>query len=560
MEAINITDEFNDTDFDEITAQVEAIICEEEKIFGEIASPVAASSIISKDIIYALENNEVGDSCLFLNLQKYQYCYDHSGNQWFRWNGHYWRQDFIGDVYTAMDLVVDQYSKEAQRQAIARINAAKKQNQDAERKAAFLEKELLKRIRDLQTLYRQKNVLTLSTKGEDSLGISGDEWDRHPFLLPCKNGVINLLAGEVEDGRPEDYIKIYAPVEWKGFDEKAPRWEKFLLEIFKGDVELVKYVQRLLGYGITGSTRDNIIVIFWGPHGRNGKTTIFETLLHILGQFIGPIQSEMLTVDLSKKSADAPSPAVLSLRGKRLVWASESEEGSNFAVSKLKWLSGSDSLTGRQPHGKDSIVFPATHKTILITNHKPKQSAADQAMWQRIHLVPFELSFVDNPEKKYERQRDPGLPEKLKSEASGILAWLVAGCLEWQRIGLSPPKVVVDATALYKEEEDIVGLFLEDCTDKVLNGKVRARVLYKAFKNWCECYGHRYLSENMFGRKMTEHYNRNGDRKSNCYEGLSLKPDPRPDSDDGQDVSNITPQNDGNLAGTSDGWGSYSEF
>lgn len=547
MEAIIKTDKINDLNLDKISEQVEEIISEEEKNFGAVTSPVTHSSIISKNIIEALNDNEVGDAWLFVNLLRDQFCYDHSSNQWFIWDGHYWRQDSIGDVYIAIDTVVNKYSEEAERQAWARINAAKKQNQDAERKASLLEKELLKRIHDLQTLYRQKNVLTISTKGVGSLGISGDEWDKQPFLLPCKNGVINLLNGEFRNGQSEDYIKTFAPTEWKGFDERAPMWEKFLLEIFKEDVELVRYIQRFLGYAITGSTKDNVILIFWGSHGRNGKTTIFETLLYILGQLIGPIQSEMLTVDLSKKSGDAPSPGLLSLRGRRLVWASESEEGSNFAVSKLKWLSGSDSLTGRQIHERNLLIFTPTHKIVLITNHKPQQTSADQAIWERIHLVPFELSYVDNPKEDYQKQRDPDLPEKLKSEASGILAWLVKGCLEWQLVGLKPPKVVIDATAQYQEDEDIVGLFLSDCTDKGPNKKVKARVLYTAFRNWCEYFGHRWLSENMFGRKMTERYSRKGDRKSNCYEGLNLKPIQPPYSEDNQEISGEVSKIDGNM-------------
>jgi len=557
MEAIIKTDKINDTNLDKISEQVEAVICEEEKNFGVVASPVTHSSIISKDIIEALNDNEVGDAWLFVNLLRNQFCYDHSCGQWFIWDGHYWRQDFIGDVYVAIDAVVNKYSEEAERQAWARINAAKKQNMDAGKRAELLEKELLKRVRDLQALYRQHNVLTISAKGIGSLGISGDEWDKHPYLLGCKNGVVDLKTGEFRDGRPEDYIKTVIPTEWKGINEPAPMWEKFHLEIFESKVELVAYIQRLLGYTITGSTKDHIIAVFWGRHGRNGKGTLFETLKFVLGPLIEPIASEMLTGDPRKRSSAGPSPDIMSLRGRRLVWASEADEKSQFDVGKIKWLTGADTLTGRQLYGKNQVTFQPTHKIILLTNHKPQLSSSDQAMWERLHLVPFTLSYIDDPKKDYQRQRDPDLPEKLKNEASGILAWLVRGCLEWQRIGLNPPKIVVDATAQYQKDEDIIGLFLSDCTDEVLGERVRARPLYKVYKKWCEDFGYKWLSEKVFGGKMTDYYTRNGDREGNYYEGIRLKPILLLDSEDGQETPGVVLQMDENPVVANDDWSSF---
>jgi putative DNA primase/helicase len=149
----------------------------------------------------------------------------------------------------------------------------------------------------------------------------------------------------------------------------------------------------------------------------------------------------------------------------------------------------------------------------------------DRAIWERLHLVPFDLSFVDNPQEDFQRKRDPDLPEKLKIEASGILAWLVRGCLEWQAGGLQPPSKVLETTAQYKADEDIVGQFLNDCTLKDPNEIVRAGVLYNTYKSWCERCGYRYLTTTKFGGQIKERFEKGSNSQGNFYKGLCLTSD-----------------------------------
>jgi len=132
----------------------------------------------------------------------------------------------------------------------------------------------------------------------------------------------------------------------------------------------------------------------------------------------------------------------MALKGKRIVWASETGEGRHLNIGKVKWLTGEDTITARAPFAKRQITFSPTHTLFLLTNHKPHITADDYAIWQRVHLVPFNLSFIDEPKTEYERKRDPDLSKKLKEEASGILAWLVRGCLSWRIEGLNPPRIV----------------------------------------------------------------------------------------------------------------------
>jgi putative DNA primase/helicase len=512
----------SDKELQEILSEVEEIVTDEEEAYGSTDMVPANPGLTSADILHALKSNEDGDAWLLRGLKKNEFCYDHRLGQWFRWEGHFWKEDDVGEVWAALDCVIEKYIEEAARQAQARHSSIIDMNKDHEKKADALEKEILKRINNLQTRYRKQNILNLAALGKSSLGITGKEWDSRNMLLACPNGIIDLRSGRLRDGRPEEYIKTVIPTEWKGSEEKAPLWEKFLMDIFENDKEMVGYIQRLLGYCITGETRDQIIVILYGPNGRNGKSTITEILRHILSPLAGPIQAEMLLSDGRPRSSSGPSPDIMDLRGKRLAWASESEEGRKLAVARVKLLTGADSLTARPPHGIKMIDFSPTHKLFLLTNRMPSLSGADYAMADRLHLITFNLSYVDNPQKPFERKRDPLLMERLKAEASGILAWLVKGCLEWQRIGLKPPKKVLMATAQYHEEEDILGHFLNECVQPDPNGKILARAFYLAYKSWCEEYGHTPTNDIDFGRKVTGKYDKKGGSKGIIYLGISL--------------------------------------
>ena len=507
---------------EELAQKVEAIIQKEQEQYGN-AGNIAPSTPAINDTLTALRNNEDGDTWLLINQQKNLFCFDHSLGKWFRWNGHFWQEDTIDQVYSTIDEVVNQYSKEYDRQSWIRKKAVLQHNADDAKKAADLQKELLKRMFELQGLRRKKDILYLAARNDNSLAISGDEWDRNLFLLGCRNGVINLKTGEFCNGRPEDYIRTVAPTEWKGINEPAPTWEKFLNDIFEDNTDLVAYIQRFFGYAISGSVRDHVIAVFWGAKGRNGKGTLFETLRYVLGELITPIDVEMLTGDYRNRSSAAPSPDIMSLRGRRLVWASEAEEGHQFAVGKIKLLTGADTLTGRPPFGKSNITFSPTHKIALLTNNTPKLTSLDSAFLERLHLIPLKLSFIDNPvDTSFQRKCDPKLPEKLKNESAGILAWLVRGFLEWQDKGLKPPKLVLDTIEQYKKDEDIIGLFLSDYTREDPNGSVRAQLLYNNYKFWCENCGHKYVSLKKFGERMTEIYEKGTDSDGKYYKGLSL--------------------------------------
>ncbi len=478
-----------------------------------------------------LNENEVGDARLFIELNYGKFVYDHSIGRWYEWHKHYWKEDVSNRAMGAVEGVIRAYSQEVQCQEQKRLQAEiAKRIEEANQCNANIQ-ELFKRIRALQSAKRRENVLKLGSvdwtqEGYKSLAITGNEWDRNLMLLGCKNGVVELTTGDFRPGKPEDYIKTTAPTEWKGIDTPAPMWERFLKEIFDDDTELIDYIQRLLGYASTGKVTEHIFPILFG-NGRNGKGTLLETMRYVLRDLAGPVEAEILLEQYRARQSGSPTSDLMALRGKRLVWASETKEGRSLNIGKLKWLTGADTRVGRPPFGKHQITYTPTDTLFLLTNHKPRVPANDYSTWERIHLIPFKLSFVNEPTKDFERQRDPDLLDKLKAEAPGILAWIVRGSREWTYQGLNPPKTIKAATADYRKDEDIIGHFISDrCVlvkdlVKEVKAEVKAGELYKAYQKWCEEMGHKSINGTRFGKEMKTRFDSYKERHT-YYIGIKL--------------------------------------
>lgn len=488
---------------------------------GPISSLLLPKGISHEEVLRALWANEQGDAELFMKLHRDRFRYDHSTQEWHEWVGHCWATDWKHAATAAVERVVDLYNEEQKRQRELLKEAMQADSKDKKEQANRRLEELTQRKKALNTRARRRNVLSLAAAGHHSLGIKGDEWDRDPWLLGCKNGVVDLRKGEFRAGQQKDYLTKISPVDWQALDMPCPAWEKFVEEIFDGSNEMAGYVQRLLGYSITGHTSEQILPILWGQ-GRNGKSTLLEVLGYILKDLAGPIQTELLLDQGKARSSAGPSADIMSLRGKRIVWASEPNEECRFSVSKVKWLVGGDRLVGRPPFGKYEIAFSPTHTLFLLTNHKPHASSEDYAFWQRIHLIPFRLSFVDDPKESFEKKRNPGLSDALKREGAGILAWLVRGCLEWQKKGLVPPKSVKDATREYRAEEDVIGQFIEERCEVDAKNTVSAEQLFNAYCDWCRANGHAAVTSTKFGNRVKKKFEKKRARTGMHYIGIGL--------------------------------------
>jgi putative DNA primase/helicase len=481
------------------------------------------SDIPSNEVLSHLDANEDGDAKLFIRLNRDLFVFDHAANEWSQWAGHHWVRDETAAATAAVESVIAVYLNEARRQQNNRHSAAEAGDQEGEKKAKKRAENLFKRSFSLRTAERKKKVLYLAARiTKKPLCITGKEWDLQPFLIACSNGVYDLKAGEFRAGRREDYLKTALP---HAYDPtaKAPTWERFLTEIFGGDHELVGFCQRLFGSAISGSTTEHVFPILWG-RGRNGKTTLVETINFVLGPYAHKANAATLMESgRGGRQSGAADADTLALRGKRVVFSSETKEGKSLDDARVKELTGADTLNARAPYARQPVEFSPTHTVFLLTNHKPRIQATDQGIIERISLIPFRLAFVRKPKATDERHADPNLPERLRAEAPGILNWLIEGHAIFLRDGLSPPAAVQAATEEYQRENDEIGEFLESCTEAVPNSQIQASKLYDEYARWAEADGEP-MTRTRFGREIKKHgvdsYRRN---KGAFYIGLRLK-------------------------------------
>jgi putative DNA primase/helicase len=464
----------------------------------------------TQDLYRAVRTEEDGDADTFVSLYEGQVAYDHAEGEWFLWGGQYWERDRTNAVINLLKReVAAQYAR-------AGADAIANSNDDAAKK-------FLKRAGRLHTRRRKEHVLWAAASAP-GVAISGDEWDANPWLLGCPNGVVDLHDGSFRAGIPGDWIRTVVPTAWAGIDTPAPRWEQFISEIFDGDQELVGFVHRLLGYGITGLNSEHAFPVLYGPQGRNGKTTLLESLAGTLGPDVTmsiPADEVMHTY----RGGDRPQPYIYKLRGKRVVWASETNPDRRLDQETVKKLTGGDRIHVHAKY-KDPIEFTPTHLLLLLTNHKPRAEAADIAVWDRVHLIPFTLRFIDNPQKSNERLRDQYLPEKLQEERAGILAWLVRGCLAWQRAGgLNPPERVQMATQQYRSEVDTVGMFVDEYCVVAPDARVGHRKLYKEYTKWCKDLRLYPSGSRDFGAQMETRFKKKRMMAGMTYFGVGLPVD-----------------------------------
>ncbi|MDI9330154.1 MAG: phage/plasmid primase, P4 family [Alphaproteobacteria bacterium] len=310
-----------------------------------------------------------------------------------------------------------------------------------------------------------------------------DEWDADPWLLNTPGGVTDLRSGRK---RAHDRADRMTKITTATPGGECPIWLQFLDEVTGGDKELQAYLQRMVGYALTGSTREHALFFLYGT-GANGKSVFVNTLATILGDYAtnAPMDTFMET------RTDRHPTDMAGLRGARFVAAIETEQGRRWAESKVKNLTGGDKIAARFMR-QDFFEFFPQFKLFVAGNHKPAIRNIDEAMKRRLHLIPFTITVP--PEK-----RDKHLQQKLLAERDGILAWAVQGCLEWQRIGrLDPPKQVLDATEEYFEAEDALGRWLEERCVSEPNAKSLTAELFTDWKQWADSAGEFIGSQKRF--------------------------------------------------------------
>ena len=356
---------------------------------------------------------------------------------------------------------------------------------DRQLQAAF-EKHLIK-----SESFRRIQALEGLLKISEEIKVEDFELDTNNYFFNVDKYTLNLKTMRVMEPNQTHLItKKSNFIFEKGAD--CPTWKMFLLQIFNKDLNLIKFIQKAMGYALSGDVSEQCLFILWGT-GANGKSTFLNVLQHLFGDYACSTMIETFMKKNSEQSND-----LARLKGARLVTTSEIEQGRQISESLIKSVTGEDSLTARFLYG-EYFSFKPTFKIFMATNHKPKIRGADNGIWRRIKMIPFNVTIP--PE-----QRDKNLTEKLIAENSGILNWLLRGYAMWQKEGLEEPKAIREANAEYRMDMDSVGTFITDCLelDASLQWRLPTNMLYQTYIKWCNRNNERVMSQKWLGMRMSE--------------------------------------------------------
>jgi putative DNA primase/helicase len=420
---------------------------------------------------------------------------------WVVWDGARWRTDEMG-------AETQRRAKDTSKSIYDEVKDSPKANRGA----------VLKHARNSQkkSAIEAMIKLTLSEPGIDTRLCEEDSgepvFDAHPMLFNLTNGTLDLTTGALREHSRKDLITKIARVKFNPAAE-CELWLKFLRRITKEDEELVAYLQRLVGYSLTGDVSEKCLIFLYGASGDNGKTVFCETWLSLLGGY-GAVSSPDLILQRSKYPT-IPND-VARLRGVRAAIMNETPQGSRFDETKLKDLTGGDKLSARFLH-REYFQFPPTHKLIIRGNHKPGIRGTDDAIWNRLRTIPFEVQI---PKEEQDRQ----LKQKLQAELPGILNWALRGCADWRRMGLAAPSRVMDAVKLYRQESDTVARFVSEECERAPNALAPALGFFSRYKDFCEAVGEMWLTIKEVAAEMERKgYRTQRKKEGNFYVGLKLR-------------------------------------
>jgi putative DNA primase/helicase len=418
----------------------------------------------------------------------------HQLGAWLYWNGRYWQRDATAEIMRRAKLVASAIADEA------------KDVEDEDERTAILKWSVTS-----QAKAKLEAMISLA-ESEADVSITAEALDRQPWKLNALNGTIDLKTGELHPAKRSDLLTRAVPTVFDAH-ARCPQWEGFLRRIFDDQKSMIDFVQRIVGYTLTGSIKEHKLFFLYGT-GANGKSTFIETIRAVLGEYA---QVADFTTFLHRDmDSGGPRNDLARMPGARMVTASEVESGRHLNEPLIKNLTGGDKATARFLHHEFFDFYPE-FKLWLIGNHKPHVRGTDEGFWRRIVFITFGVTIPLE-------ERDGDLKAKLVDELPGILRWAVDGCLAWQKQGLDEPLEVTIATESYRTEMDSLQTFIaERCKiDKAV--KVMAGDLYREYSEWCEATGERPLSQKMFAIRIGEkHVERKRTEQGMFYMGIDLQ-------------------------------------
>ncbi|WP_210526929.1 phage/plasmid primase, P4 family [Rubellimicrobium arenae] len=379
---------------------------------------------------------------------------------WRFWTGTHWARDEVGAV------------RELIRQVCRSAAVAHDKPGEA------------RRIASDRTIRAVERIAT----ADPAMAARPSDWDTSPMELNTPAGLVDLATGEI---RPHDSSMLVTRLTGASPGTGCPKFMAFLDQITGSDARLVAYLARFFGYCLTGSTREQVFVFLEGP-GANGKSVLLQTIAAVMGDYAATAPLETFMASQS----DRHSTDLAGLQGARLVLVPEVEAGRAWSEARIKTITGGEEIKARFMH-RDFFPFRPQFKLAVAGNHRPSLARVGEAMRRRLHLVPLTVTIP--PE-----QRDRQLPEKLRAERDGILGWMLAGCAEWQLMGLAPPPAVSSAVEDYFAAEDVFGQWVaEECrTGPPLSAT--AKHLYGSWSIWAKARGHEVGSTKTLGELLRE--------------------------------------------------------
>lgn len=405
--------------------------------------------------------------------------YSFVNKKWYYWTGKIWSVDYTGEIKKLADTVVNDIKKEAFAEQDEDVQEAKLKW--ANKTASSRGKEAM--IKECQHL--------------EGIPVLPEQMDSFTDYLNCQNGIVNLRNGELI---PHDSNFLMTKCSYAEYDTSGKKpellWLKFLDDVTNGDKDLQEYLQKCVGYSLSGSVREQCAFFLYGI-GNNGKSTFLDTVSELLGSYSANVQPETIMMKRDANSGGANSD-IARLKSTRFVTSEEPTEGVRLNEGLVKQFTGGGKVTCRFLYG-DEFEYEPEFKIWIATNHKPVIRGTDVGIWRRIRLIPFEVNI---PSEKV----DKNLKYKLRKELPQIMKWAVEGCIKWQKEGIAPPKCVQDATSEYKAEMDMLAAFCEACivVDYESIDRIPATELFTIYSAWANANNEFTLSSRKFFLEITK--------------------------------------------------------
>lgn len=401
--------------------------------------------------------------------------YSYNRKKWLFWDGKVWRVDDTGEVKKLADIICEDIKHEAlrERDEKTQVDMLKW----AARTAGSRGKEAM--VHECQHL--------------EDVPVSPDALDAYGDYLNCQNGIVNLRNGELIPHDASFMMSKLCYCEYDPSGAEPVRWMQFLREVTNGDEALQRYIQKCVGYSLSGSIKEQCAYFLYGM-GNNGKSTFLDTIADMMGSYAANVQPE--TIMLQKNFSNGANSDIARLKSARFVTSEEPTEGVRLNEGLLKQLTGGSRVTCRFLYG-DEFEYTPEFKIWIATNHKPVVRGTDLGIWRRLKLIPFEVNI---------QNVDKNLRYKLRKELPQILAWAVRGCIAWQNEGLGEPECVREAVAEYKQEMDLLATFVEQCVviDYDCQDKVMASDLFRVYSKWAKENNEYEMTSRKFFKEATK--------------------------------------------------------